>query len=171
MADSRIRPTTAAGIALLPAVERSAAESFRQISDLAWLADEGVMPEWRHAELMAAGTSWVAAVAGEPVGFLAAEIVGDELHIWELAVRQDQQGQGLGRALVQTAVDGAADLGLAAVTLTTFRDVPWNQPFYEKIGFAILPADDAGARLAAILRSEVEQGLPGERRCAMRLVI
>ncbi len=171
MADSRIRPTTAADIALLPDVERSAAESFRQIPGLAWIADDGVTPESDHAELMAAGTSWVALAAGEPVGFLAAEVIGCELHIWELAVRQDQQGRGLGRALVQAAVDGAADRGLAAVTLTTFREVPWNQPFYEKIGFSTLPADAAGERMAAVLRSEVEQGLPGERRCAMRLVI
>lgn len=156
---------------MLPAVERSAAESFRQIPGLQWLADEGVMAERRHAELQAAGTSWVALAADEPVGFLAAEIIGDEMHIWELAVRQDQQGRGLGRALLQAAIDGAADRRLAAVTLTTFRDVPWNQPFYEKIGFVTLPAEEAGARLAAILRSEVEQGLPGERRCAMRLVI
>lgn len=171
MAEGCIRPTTAADIGVLPAVERSAAESFRQIPGLGWLVDGGVMPERRHAELAAAGTSWVAVAAGEPIGFLAAEVIGGELHIWELAVRQDQQGRGLGRALVQSAVDGAADRGLAAVTLTTFREVPWNQPFYEKIGFSTLSADATGERLAAILRSEVEQGLPGERRCAMRLVI
>lgn len=171
MADSRIRLTTAADIAVLPAVERSAAQSFRQIAGLGWLADEGVMPEWRHTELMAAGTSWVAADGGEPAGFLAAEAVGAELHIWEVAVRRDQQGRGLGAALVRKAVDCAAARGLAAVTLTTFRDVPWNQPFYEKIGFVTLAAGHSDPRLAAILRSEVEQGLPGERRCAMRLVI
>lgn len=168
MADSRIRLTTAADIAVLPAVERSAAQSFRQIEGLGWLADEGVMPEWRHAELVAAGTSWVAVDDDEPVGFLAAEVAGEEMHIWELAVRRDQQGRGLGRALMQAAVNGAAARGLAAVTLTTFRDVPWNQPFYARLGFATLSAEQADPRLADILRSEVEQGLPGRRRCAMR---
>ncbi|WP_373691614.1 hypothetical protein [Hyalangium versicolor] len=58
--------------------------------------------------------------------------------------------------------------GLAALTLTTFRGVPWNEPFYARLGFETLEGAAIGERLSAILRDEVLKGLPGERRCAMR---
>jgi GNAT superfamily N-acetyltransferase len=169
--DCTIRLTTPVDAAALPDVERSAAQSFRQIPDLAWIADDAVTTAERHAQLCAAGTCWVCERDGKPVGFLCAEIFDAELHIWELAVHQDHQGQGLGRALLRAAIAAAADRGLEAVTLSTFRDVLWNEPFYVKLGFNTLDAAAAGPRLTAILHSEVEQGLPGERRCAMRLTL
>ncbi len=91
------------------------------------------------------------------------------LHVWELAVRQDRQGRGIGRRLIARAIDQARDLELSSVTLTTFRHVPWNEPFYAKLGFDTLPVAESGPRLESILAREVAQGLPGDRRCAMRL--
>ncbi|CPQ92972.1 acetyltransferase [Bordetella pertussis] len=58
--------------------------------------------------------------------------------------------------------------GLPAITLTTFRDLPWNQPFYARLGFATLQADGLNVRLQAILAREASLGLPAARRCAMR---
>lgn len=164
-----VRRTAPADIAALPAVERSAAQSFRQIRELAWIAEDAVTSAERHAEFCASSTSWVCECAGKPVGFLYGEIFDGELHIWELAVHHAHQGQGMGRALLQAAITAAADRGLEAVTLSTFRGVPWNEPFYAKLGFTTLK--EAGPRLTAILHSEIEQGLPGERRCAMRLAL
>jgi hypothetical protein len=37
--------------------------------------------------------------------------------------------------LVNAVCDWATAEGLPAVTLTTFRDVAWNGPFYAKLGF------------------------------------
>ncbi|CPQ40710.1 acetyltransferase [Bordetella pertussis] len=62
----------------------------------------------------------------------------------------------------------AAAAGLPAITLTTFRDLPWNQPFYARLGFATLQADGLNVRLQAILAREASLGLPAARRCAMR---
>jgi ribosomal protein S18 acetylase RimI-like enzyme len=60
----------------------------------------------RYRELIAQGTSWVAVDShDQPIGFLSAEILTDELHIWELAVRLDQQRSGHGRALIARAID------------------------------------------------------------------
>ena len=88
----------------LPAVERSAGMRFRSIPDLAFLADDDDRPvEW-HRRHIAQGTEWVAlSEAAEIVGFLAAQIIGPELHIWELAVRPDVQNQGIGRRLIEVA--------------------------------------------------------------------
>ncbi|ETH81148.1 acetyltransferase, GNAT family [Bordetella pertussis STO1-CHOC-0017] len=79
-----------------------------------------------------------------------------------------QQGRGIGGRLVRAAIDAAAAAGLPAITLTTFRDLPWNQPFYARLGFATLQADGLNVRLQAILAREASLGLPAARRCAMR---
>jgi hypothetical protein len=55
------------------------------------------------------------------------------------------------------------------VTLTTFRDVIWNEPFYKRLGFRTLRDDEMDERLAELLRQEAERGLPEGSRCAMRL--
>ena len=115
---------------------------------------------------MITSTSSAAGNTGSPkqrdgvlAGFLAAQLVGDALHIAELAVSLDHQQQGLGRALMAAADARAGDLGLAALTLTTFTDVPWNAPFYEKLGFEKLTADSLDDRLADILARRNRAGL------------
>jgi len=102
------------------------------------------------------------------VGFLTAENTGTALHIWQMAVRYERQGQGLGRRLLDVAVGRARALNLLALTLTTFRDVPWDAPFYRRCGFSVLEPSQLDARLRAILRAKIAHGLPGDRRCAMR---
>ncbi|MDZ4016718.1 GNAT family N-acetyltransferase [Pseudomonas sichuanensis] len=165
-----VRPTLATDLPLLPAIERSAAQAFRQYPTLAWLADSEVMDEAAHAEFFLAGTSWVAVNAQDrPLGFLCANRVGAVLHIDELSVRQDAQGQGLGRQLLDRAVTAARQLGLQAVTLTTFGEVPWNGPFYQRYGFERLGDEALDQRLKTILAGERAHGL--EDRCAMRLAV
>ena len=50
-------------------------------------------------------------------------------------MRFDAQGKGAGTALIQAAAGDARARGLPAVTLTTFRDLSWNAPFYTGRGF------------------------------------
>jgi ribosomal protein S18 acetylase RimI-like enzyme len=165
-----IRPTLPADAPLLPAIEQSAGELFRTVPELAWIADGDNIPPRRHLELIASGTCWVAEMQdGSLAGFLAAQQAGDALHIWELSVRQDQQRKGTGRALIAQAAAFAREQGLQALTLSTFRSVAWNQPMYLRLGFTVLSPEDCDERLRGILRREIAAGLPGERRCAMRL--
>ena len=48
--------------------------------------------------------------------------------------------RGVGMALVQTVCAYAVAEQWAGVTLTTFRDMPWNAPFYERLGFEVMEA-------------------------------
>lgn len=154
----------------LPAIEQSAALAFRAIPDLAWLADGDTTSPEQHRAPIAEGTCWVAVnTLDEPLGFLSAAIEGDALHIQEIDVHLDWQGLGIGRALLQRAIDDARRRGLAAITLTTFRDIAWNAPFYSKSRFHILSAAEMDERLAGLLKAEAARGLPADRRCAMRL--
>lgn len=163
-----IRPACPADAALLPAIETSAGHLFRTIPGLEWIADDGVLPEATHRRLIAQGTVWVAQTpAGRLCGFLDAEVFGDELHLWELAVDADHQQMGIGKGLVREACRHASAAGLAAVTLTTFRDVPWNAPWYARLGFRH-EAASPDSRLAGVLRDEASHGLPAQRRVAMR---
>ncbi|MGD0983999.1 MAG: GNAT family N-acetyltransferase [Acidimicrobiales bacterium] len=103
------------------------------------------------------GAAAVVFVAGEPpVGFVTVEVVDGAAHIWQLSVTPSMQGRGLGRALVALVSDWARAQGYTAVTLTTFRDVPWNGPFYERLGFS--EQDRLTSGLAAIRQHERDIG-------------
>jgi GNAT superfamily N-acetyltransferase len=154
----------------LPAIERSAAELFRRDAALAWLADAQVTDAEQHRRAIETDEVWVAqSPDGVLLGFLSAVEVDNELHIQELSVGQHFQGRGAGRKLLLTAVAHARDRELHGLTLTTFRDLPWNEPFYQRQGFETLSPEQWGPRLATVLNDEIAHGLPGERRCAMRL--
>lgn len=167
-----IRPARPDDAEALPDIEQSAGHAFRAIPELAWLADgDNASPE-QHRVLIAEGACFVAVDDQDrPVGFLNAAVESDALHIWEVDVRLDRQGSGIGRALLEQAIEAARRHGLAALTLTTFRDVAWNAPFYETCGFRVLEAAELDTRLVGLLRDEAARGLPAERRCAMRLVL
>lgn len=153
----------------LPAIERSAGHIFRTVPGLAWIADDAVMSAEAHLASIVAGTSWVAFdVTGEVVGFLSAERIDTELHVWELAVRAERQGRGIGTRLVGAAAGHARASGLRALTLTTFRALAWNERFYAQLGFVTLEDGAIEGRLRAVLEREGIHGLPLERRCAMR---
>ena len=167
-----IRPAREDEVETLRRIERSAAQAFRLIEAFSWIATGDVQSAERHADLIGQGTNWVATADGdEPVGFLSAEIIGPELHIWEISVEQLHQGFGIGRKLIRHAVDAAAERGLPAVTLTTFRTIPWNCPFYERLGFSLLDETALSPRLASVLDEEAGHGLQRETRCAMRLTL
>lgn len=151
-------------------IERSAAQAFRLIEAFSWLSVGDVQSAETHRRLTAAGTNWVAADDGDrSLGFLSAEIVGSDLHICEVSVGHLHQGFGLGRRLIEHAIEHAAARGLEAVTLTTFRTIPWNCPFYERLGFRILEDGELSPRLLELMDREDADGLSRDTRCAMRL--
>lgn len=163
-----VRLAPPAHATLFPPIERSAGEAFRAIPDLAWIADHVVSPAEDYLPMIAAGTVWEAAEGETPVGVLLGEIIGDSLHVWELSVMLPHQKRGLGRRLMQAAADHARARGLAALTLTTFRTVPWNGPFYASLGYQMLEAP-LPIDLQALIDNENARGLHG--RCAMRLAL
>jgi GNAT superfamily N-acetyltransferase len=97
--------------------------------------------------------SEVVLVSGTPpVGFACVERVDGAAHLWQLSVHPSAGRQGRGTALVEAVCDWAEANGYGAVTLTTFRDVVWNAPFYAKLGF--VATNDLTPGLAAIRAHE-----------------
>lgn len=164
-----IRPAVSEHAGLYPAIERSAGQAFLAIPDLAWIANHTITPAEDYDPLIAAGTVWEAVDGnGTPVGFLMAETFIDHLHILELSVAATHQKLGIGRRLMQAAADHARSAGLTALTLTTFRSVPWNGPFYASLGYQMLEAP-LPRDLQAHIDDENARGLTD--RCAMQLAL
>lgn len=154
---------------ILPSIEEDAAQVFRSVEGLEWLADQnGAAPE-TYLKLIECQTVWIAESGHAACGFVAARIEQHELHIVEVSVRSDQQRKGIARALIETAAVAARRLSLTALTLTTFRDLPWNEKYYTKLGFARLEEAELSERLEQQLGLDTAAGLPRERRCAMVL--
>lgn len=58
--------------------------------------------------------------------------------------------------------------GRPATTLTTFRDVPWNAPYYLRLGYRVLPKDGIGPELTRAMAHEASlPGIEASQRCAM----
>lgn len=164
-----IRPAVDSDASLLPEIERSSGEIFRHFPGLEWIADDDVQSEEQHRALIANGVAFVAELQDHGiVAFLNGEVTADALHIWQMAVQRDCQRRGIGRKLIEAAQQFATRHAVNALTLTTFRAVPWNAPYYQKLGFLILNNDDLLPRLRAVLDAEREAGLPIAQRCAMR---
>ncbi|MFI8221753.1 GNAT family N-acetyltransferase [Pseudomonas sp. NPDC085632] len=165
-----VRRASLADAVALPAIERSAAQLFRLDPPLAWLADAEVPDAAQHLQAIEQAYVWVAANSdGQLTGFVRAVGIDQHMHIEELSVGQAFQGQGMGRALVAAVIEQARAMQLNSVTLTTFRDLPWNAPFYQRMGFAELTFAQADRHLHETLQAEAHYGFPAERRCAMRL--
>lgn len=161
-----VRLAGVADIAMLPEIELSASQAFL-VTEHGWM-DDAVTGADAYPPLIEARSVWVAEKDGALVGFVSAkQLAVAELHVLELAVHLDHQRNGIGRDLMRAAIEGARDRQSAAVTLTTFRGVVWNAPFYRRLGFKTLEAPPP--HLAAILASEAERGFTD--RCAMRLTL
>jgi GNAT superfamily N-acetyltransferase len=153
----------------LAVIEDSGAETFTRYGQP--LADGSPPAEADHwAPALDHGLLWVAEnqVRGL-IGFLAAELADGDLHVEEVDVLMEHQQRGHGRRLMIEAIDWARREGLAGVTLTTFRTIPWNAPFYASLGFEELAGERVTPRLGAILAAEASRGF--EDRCAMRLAL
>ena len=149
----------------LPAIERAAAAQFRT-TQFAALADAPLSAEEidpAHDQI------WVAVTAaGEPVGFALVHRLATVAHLHELDVHPAHARRGLGRRLIDAVAVWAAGEGLQAITLTTFRNIPWNAPYYTRLGFRPLAADELSAELRAISEAEAAAGLPASERIPMR---
>lgn len=162
--DWSLRLARAEDAAAMAAIERAAAAAFAGEPAIDPARTRG---EADYARLIRRGHSLVAHVGEAMAGFLAAQPFSREMHIWEMDVAPAYQRRGIGAGLVRAAMIDARNTGFKALTLTTFRDLAWNGPFYARLGFEEVTALDAHPRLAGELANEVDDGLPADRRCAM----
>jgi putative acetyltransferase len=140
---------------------------------LAGHAPEAVLNEVTPDEVLQAaqrdGRLGVALSGDVPVGFALVEILEpDAAHLEEIDVHPDHGRRGVGTRLVRWVRRWADARGLAAVTLTTFRDVPWNMPFYARLGFEEVAPGALTPAMRKVCEDEGRRGLDPRRRVVMR---
>lgn len=146
--------------AVLRDVEVASGELFRTVPGLEAIADDE--PMWLDSWPSYVDRTWVHEVDGAVVGFVMCEPLGGALHIEQLSVHPAFGRRGVGAALVRHVV---AVAGARPVTLTTFRHVPWNMPFYERLGF--VEATAPSVELRARFDEEAAAGLDPVTRVMM----
>ncbi len=162
-----LRSATAADVPALQKVQRDAGQRFRKVG-LDKVADDEPLPVAVLRRFAAAGRAWVAVDADDGVvGYVMVSIVDGAAHIDQVSVATAHQTRGIGRMLVDRARYWAGENALVAVTLTTFVDVPWNRPLYERLGFRVLGSGEVGPELAALMEIEASNGLDPTTRVAM----
>jgi GNAT superfamily N-acetyltransferase len=134
----------------LQAIQLAAGGTFREIGMNA-VAESPPLPAESLSGYRNAGRAWVAADDhDEPVGFVVADVVDGCAHIDQVSVHPAHAHQRIGAALLDHVENWAARHGLPALTLITFRGVPWNAPYYERLGFRELTAAEVTPGLAAL---------------------
>ncbi len=151
----------------LPAIELAAAQLLQSHAPAAVASPITDLEEFEHAH--ANGLLWVVLAEDRPVGFALVEILASGLpHLEEIDVHPQHGQRGLGTALMKFVCDWPRQAGHTSITLTTFRGVPWNMPFYARLGFEEIPASKLSPELVAIVRDEETRGLDPDRRVVMR---
>jgi putative acetyltransferase len=152
---------------LLPAIELAAATPLAGHAPASVLAETTSQAELEDAQQR--GYLWVARAHEVPVGFAHVKMIEPGIaHLEEIDVHPEHGGRGLGRRLVITVCQWAATNGYSCVTLTTFRDVPWNMPFYARLGFEEIPLEELSPAMLSVIEDETRRGLDPRRRVAMR---
>ncbi|MEU6352620.1 GNAT family N-acetyltransferase [Streptomyces sp. NPDC047072] len=164
----RIRPVTPAELPVLRDIETAAGAAFRDIGMAE--VDEHEAPSVETLDrYRRAGRAWVACAGSDrPVAYVICEPVDGALHIEQISVHPDFAHRRIGRALLAHADTHAREQGLPALTLTTFTEVPWNAPYYARLGFRPLSDAELTPGLRAIRAHEKDLGLDQWPRVCMR---
>ncbi|HEY5887165.1 MAG TPA: GNAT family N-acetyltransferase [Acidimicrobiales bacterium] len=162
-----VRAPLKAEVPLLQAIGVAAGRRFAEVGLDAVAEDEphdqSALERWR-----AAGRAWVTTDRdGHPVGFVVVDVVDGTVHIEEISVLPEHNGRGHGMALMRHVETWARGKGFPSVTLTTFSEVPWNRPWYERRGYRVLEEPEWTPGLAQRRAEEAEAGLDPELRVIM----
>ncbi|TFC39059.1 GNAT family N-acetyltransferase [Cryobacterium sp. TMT1-62] len=147
-------------------IERAAGEMFRNIN-MAIIADDQPISRQDFQHFVTNHGAFVWLVDDVIVAYVLLEQVDGAAHIEQVTVHPEHARQGIGAQLIAVADSWARERELPAVTLTTFRDVPWNAPYYERLGFRAFLPREWGPAMSARMNSEAARGLEAWPRVAL----
>lgn len=169
----RLRLAVEADIPWLQAIERDADTRFGEGGE--------VIPEEHARRAIARGQITVAEVElegeGEVVGWVYLGVLAgdpgepEEPCIGQISVRVSYGRQGIGTALLKGAIEAARESGARSVVLNTYRDHPWNAPWYARHGFIEVPEASWSRAMRQVTAAQVAAGLDWSRRLHMRKVL
>lgn len=175
---THVRSARPSELRLLAAIEASGgpllAEWFGERAVPALLAEPptGATRDAQPGELLVAVDASTGRYAGAPVGFAHLVWLRDDhglpaVHLEQLSVQLPAHGRrGIGTSLVEAACAEARWAGHRSVSLCTYTEVPWNGPFYRRLGF--VEEGHPAAYLTELRAAEQRAGLD---RCGPRAVM
>jgi GNAT superfamily N-acetyltransferase len=149
-------------------IERAAAAMFAEIG-MDDVAEDEPLPRDVLTKYVQRRRAWIVEIDGKPAGYGLADEVDGCGHLEQVSIRPEYGRRGIGRTLIECVEAWARDEGFPAVTLSTFRDVPWNGPYYARLGFRTLNEDELTPGLRVLRAHEVDHGLDTTARQFMRL--
>jgi len=112
----------------------------------------------RYLEESAEARLWVAERRGSVVGFIGLAVRGNQAEVEPVVVSFDARGQGIGRTLVETAVEAAQGEGVGQIKVSPVARNAQAIGFFHKLGFTAL----GHLELLMDFRRPAEYWRPGE---------
>ena len=150
-----LRPAAVADIPRMQQIEQDAATLFAGL-DLIDIHEMATASISDHCKAIDEGLSLVAETEGRVAGFVIGDRYAGDVYLHELDVGRDYQRRGIGAMLVRGFIELARTHGARRIYLSTFRDPPWNAPFYRSIGFDDVPRADYLPWMTEIERRQAE---------------
>lgn len=113
------------------------------------------------------GGVWVADIEDTIAGFIAFTKYTSYIHIDEISVHTQFGRRGIATEFLERLAQWGTNQGMQGITLSTFKDVPWNRPFYEKRGFVVLTPEQYPPYLDKKAEEEASRGLYESQRVCM----
>ncbi len=166
-AQASIRAGTVGDLARCRTIELATQEQFVDAGHTEF-AGQGVIPDGPALRAIADERLLVAEFSGQVVGWAFLTRSEGELCIGQIAVDPSHQRQGMGTALIEWIITTAERRGEESIVLNTQADVEWNQPWYERFGFVVVPQERWTDDMRTIAREQGESGLDWNTRVHMR---
>lgn len=152
-------------------IEVAAGGAFREIG-MAAIAEDRPPALDTLKTYQLAGRSWVATDSSdEPIAYILVESVNRHAHIEQVTVHPQHARHAVGRALIEEVARWALARQFHGMTLTTFRDVQWNAPYYSRLGFVEVPRHEWSDAMRRIVEAEDAHGLARWARVVMKKLL
>jgi len=153
---------------VLPDIEMDAGYELIQFG-LQAVANMPAAPVEFYNDLPDDSAVFVACDESTVIGFVLCQCIDGEGHLKEISVLRQYMRKGIGKQLIRTSIDWAITKRYQFLTLTTYRDIPFNAPFYEALGFSAFEPDKKWPGLCLIREVETSNGLDIKPRISMKL--
>lgn len=149
-------------------IEFEAGQRFVSV-DMAGIADAPPMKLELVERKIGAGEIVVAVEADDRcIGFVMFELQPARIYIQELDVLTTHAGHRIGAALIGQVEQLARERQIKQLVLSTYRDVPWNAPYYRRLGFCDIDLAALDAALIERRNAHIARGLDESKRVFMR---
>lgn len=148
-------------------VERSASRKFSEYLKIESDIFSQTLDQRILRQSLESGSLLVAREDGMIVGFLAARLFDNKIHIDEISVKFDFQGKGIGKELLYALSTESKKKNIEAITLTTDKLIPWNYPLYSKLGYKEISLENCPPYLEKILQKDRTENPIPENRISM----